>query len=352
MFVRGEPVVDLWGGVADAATGRRWAEDTTAMVFSATKGVTAVLIHLLAQRRMLDLDAPVARYWPEFAAEGKAQASVRQLLSHRVGLPTLDRPVTPADLAAWDPVVDRLAAQAPLWRPGTRHGYHPITWGWLVGTVIRRVTSRSVGSVLADEVSTPLSLDLWIGLPETAESRVATLESVPATLTEDTAVESDENPPTSDVNESTSLLVRAMILCEPALDMNSRALRAVELPSYNGVMTARSLAAIYAATVSEVNGVRLLDPTTLDGAIRDQSNGRDAVLGATTRFASGFMLPTSTEPLMGPNSSGHPGAGGSLGFADTAAQVGFGYVMNRLHSDPSNDRRAARLVDAVARNLR
>lgn len=180
VYLDGRPVVDLWGGLADARTGQEWAEDTLTLVYSTTKGVTAICAHHLAERGQLDLDAPVSTYWPEFAAAGKEGATVRHLLSHRAGLPAFDTKLAVEQALAWEPAVEALAAQAPLWDPGRRHGYHAVTYGWLVGEVIRRATGRSVGRYLADEIAGPLGLDLWIGLPEAEEGRVARL--IPASL--------------------------------------------------------------------------------------------------------------------------------------------------------------------------
>ena len=165
VYQDGTKVVDLWGGVADPATGRPFPEDTIVGVASTTKGATAICAHLLAQRGQLDIDAPVATYWPEFAAEGKDTIPVRWLLCHKAGLPTFEQPLTLQDFVAWDPVVASLAAQKPLWEPGTAYGYHAITYGHLVGEVIRRITGKSVGTFLAEEVVEPLGIEFWIGLP-------------------------------------------------------------------------------------------------------------------------------------------------------------------------------------------
>ncbi|MEV5589826.1 serine hydrolase domain-containing protein [Nonomuraea pusilla] len=180
VYLHGRKVVDLWGGVADPATGRPWERDTLQVVFSTTKGVTAACAHLLAERGELDLDAPVAAYWPEFAANGKDRLPVRWLLTHQAGLPAIDRPVTPAQALAWEPMVTALAAQRPLWEPGTGHGYHAHTYGWLVGEVVRRVSGRSLGTYLAEEIAAPLGLDLWIGLPAAELPRVSRLVTDPA----------------------------------------------------------------------------------------------------------------------------------------------------------------------------
>src|SRR3954453_16721685 len=175
VYVKGAKVVDLWGGVAGPKAARPWDEGTTALVFSTTKGIPAILAHLLAQRGVIDLDAPVVQYWPEFAAEGKEGTTVRMLLAHRAGLPTLDGRTPPDEAYVWATVTERLARQRPAWEPGTRHGYHAVTYGWLVGEVIRRATGKPIGQVLAEEISGPLGLDTWIGLPEAEQARVSRL---------------------------------------------------------------------------------------------------------------------------------------------------------------------------------
>ena len=175
VYVGGHKVVDLWGGVADAATGAPYTEDSLQLVFSTTKGATAACIHLLAQRGDLDIDAPVATYWPEFKAAGKADIPVRWLLCHKAGLPYVDGTMTLEDALAWDPVIRALEAQAPIWEPGTAHGYHATTYGWLLGELVRRVSGKSIGRFFADEFATPLDLDFWIGLPEAEQHRVAPL---------------------------------------------------------------------------------------------------------------------------------------------------------------------------------
>lgn len=353
LYVGGEVMVDLWGGIADTRAERAWEADTPALVYSTTKGVAAIAAHLLAQRGQLDLDAPVARYWPEFAAEGKGAIPVRDLLSHRAGLPTVDGRVTPDDVLGWDPIVERLAAQRPYWEPGAVHGYHALTYGWLLGEVVRRATGRTLGQVVADELSAPLGLDLWIGLPEAYESRVARLLAFKlgeATLKPGKSAESfpaDVQAMLRAMADPSSLATRALQLTDPSLDFNSRAVHAAEMPAANGIATARSLARLYAATVGEVDGVRLLDDATVADATREQSNGPDQVLILKTRFGSGFFLPSPFASLMGPRSFGHAGAGGSLAFADPDGEIGFGYVMNAMRQNLSNDLRTLTLIDAV-----
>jgi CubicO group peptidase (beta-lactamase class C family) len=355
VYVHGEKVVDLWGGVADAHDDRPWEEGTLALVYSTTKGVTAILAHLLAQRGLLDLDAPVTDHWPEFGAEGKGGLTLREVMGHRAGLPALDDPVPVADVLGWDPMVERLAAQKPLWSPGTSHGYHALTYGWLVGEVLRRVTGRSVSQLVADELSGPLGLELWIGLPEAEEHRVSRLVQAPPAepLPADAMA---ELPPevlamVRAMSDPSSLTMRALSVTDEPLNYNSREVHEAQLPAANGIGTARSLARLYAATVGEVDGVRLLEDATVADATREVSNGPDEVLLVPTRFGAGFFLSSSFSPLMGPRSFGHAGAGGSLAFADPDAGVGFAYVMNQMSQNISNDLRTSTLIDAVKASL-
>lgn len=357
LYVRGEKVVDLWGGVADATTDRPWEEDTLQLVFSTTKGITAICAHLLAQRGELDLDAPVVQYWPEFAAGGKENIPVRWLLSHRAGLPVIDETVTPEDVYSWTGVVEKLAAQRPVWDPGTGHGYHALTFGWLVGEVIRRVTGKSVGAFLADEVAGPLGAEFFIGVPESDEPRVSRLielaGGIGGNVDEETvaALPEEIRAIVRGFADPDGLSQRALSVTKPPLNFNSREVHAAEIPAANGITTARALAKIYAATVGEVDGVRLLDKETVDDLTREQSNGPDNVLIMPTRFGSGFFLTSGFAPLLGDKSFGHAGAGGSLGFADPDAEVGFGYVMNRMQSNLGGDPRTVTLIEAVRASL-
>lgn len=345
VYRHGRPVVDLWGGLADRATSRPWAEDTLQLVFSTTKGVTAIVMSLLAERGVLDLDAPIASYWPEFAANGKGQITVRTLMSHRAGVAAVDGDhLTLDQILAWTPVVDAIAAQVPNWEPGTQQGYHARSYGWVTGEVVRRVTGKTLGRVFADEIAAPLGLDFWIGLPEREEPRVATLH--PA----------ESSPEIDAFLNGTSLTAR--VIRGPAGlfgydDMwNRRALHAAEMPSSNGIGTARALARLYAATIGEVDGIRLLRPETLAAACRLQSEGPDAVIGVTLRFGTGFMLP----PLLGPSSPasafGHPGAGGSLAMADPESGLAVAYVMNQMKLGMTGDPRADAIVGAAYASIR
>jgi CubicO group peptidase (beta-lactamase class C family) len=347
----GRKVVDLWGGIADPETGRPWREDTLQLVYSATKAITATCAHLLAQRGELDLDAPVAEYWPEFAAEGKAGIPVRWLLSHQAGLPAIDTAVPLADALRWDPMVRALAAQRPLWEPGTAFGYHGRTFGWLVGEVIRRVSGRSVGRFFADEIAGPLGVDFYIGLPERERARVSRmvtdgpmdfsqipLDKIPEEFRAIVAAAKDPE----------SLMNRAFAITDPDVDFGSPEAQAAEIPSSNGICTARGLARCYASLIGEVDGFRSLSPETVADAVKEQAGGIDRVTLTPNRVGSGFMLPTDFMPLGGPASFGHPGRGGSLGYADPGTGTAFGFVANFIRqSSAPDDRRAVNLVRAL-----
>ncbi|HEV7722063.1 MAG TPA: serine hydrolase domain-containing protein [Iamia sp.] len=342
VYRHGRKVVDLWGGTADPASGRPWAEDTIVTFFSATKGVTAVAANLAIERGLLDPDAPVAAYWPEFAAAGKEGITVRQVLSHQAGLPRVDADLTLDEALAWEPVITALAAQAPLWEPGTQHGYHMRTFGWLVGELLLRTTGRTPGTFLRDEVTGPLGIDLWVGLPESEEGRVATLVPPPHSIRE--ALEPFQD----------SLLL-ARVFANPGGHFdydgmwNRRQLRECELPASNGTGDARGLARLYASCIGDgVDGHRTLQPATVAAATIEQVRGPDAVIIAESSFGLGFMLGTTFGAANPTSCFGHAGAGGSLAFADPASGLALGYVMNDLRFDPTaGDPRSETLVRAA-----
>ena len=348
LHVRGEQVVDIWGGVADAESGRPWQEDTLQLVFSTTKGATAICANLLAERGALDLEAPVAEYWPEFAAAGKEGVLVRHLLAHQAGLPVIERSLSLEEVLAWDPVVEALAETAPLWEPGTAHGYHALTYGWLVGEVVRRVTGKTLGQFFAVEVADPLGIEFYIGCPTSSADRVSRLVTL--------ARPSD--PEASKLFEQffgpETLTGRALNLGTTfgAHDVwNLPEVHAAEIPAANGITTARSLSRMYAAVIGEVDGVRLLRPETVDRARQRLTTGADRVLFFNTRFGLGFMLSSEFSPFGGEGSFGHPGAGGSVGFADPEAGVAFGYVMNKMQANLAGDPRTLGLIEAVYGSL-
>jgi CubicO group peptidase (beta-lactamase class C family) len=344
--VGGELVVDIHAGVADKRSGRPWTADTLALVFSTTKGIAAICAARLVEGGRLDLATPVAAYWPEFAANGKEAVTVAQVLSHQAGLPTIDGRPTMEDVLAVQPMVDALAEQAPLWPPGTAHGYHAITYGWLVGELVRRVDGRRIGQYLQEEICEPLGVDCWIGLPESEEDRVSRLRGAPRPTGEDLEFMRKVAGPGT-LGGRALTLNGALLAVGDDMAWNSRALHATEMPAANGITDARALATIYAATVGPVDGVRLLHPPTVDAFRAEQSNGPDECLVTTTRFGAGFMLDGPMAPMLGPGSFGHPGAGGSLGYADPEAGVGYGYVMNQMGGGIAGDPRTLTLNDAV-----
>jgi CubicO group peptidase (beta-lactamase class C family) len=348
-YHRGEKVVDLWGGTADVATNRPWDERTLALVFSTTKGATAICANKLAQEGALDVDAPVAKYWPEFAAGGKSDIPVKFLLSHQAGLAWVDGEMTLDEALSWDPVVDALAQQVPHYEPGSQHGYHATTYGWLVGELIRRVSGKSVGTYFHDEVAAPLGLDFWIGLPESEEARVAPLVGGLA----DPAINADPEVRKliADIMGPDTVLGKALFapggaFADPEV-WNSRALHAAEVPAANGIGDARSLARMYAACIGSVDGVRLLTDGQLRLATTQLTTGPNTVLlDMDIQFGLGFMLRSSLIELGGPRSFGHFGAGGSVGWADSDAELSFGYVMNRMDMGLAGDGRSYDLINA------
>lgn len=341
----GEPVVDLWGGHLDFKREREWQRDTIVNVYSTTKGMTAICAHQLVERGLLDLDAPVVEYWPEFAAKGKQSVPVRWLLSHRVGLPAIREPLPHGALYDWKRMTEALAGQEPWWEPGTRHGYHAITYGHLVGELIRRVSGQSVGEFLRDNVTGPLDADFHIGFGPELDARTSDLHGNLIGGGGDRAaaapgVKIPEIPePLREFMRSMSdpTTMTGAAFSNPKQkpgDVNTRAWRAAEIPAANGHGTARALARIYGALArgGEIDGTRILRPETIDQAIVEQSNGPDAVLGGLPmRFGLGFMLRSPIMPLSpSPRAFGHPGAGGSIGMADPDAKVGFGYTLNKM----------------------
>ena len=344
VYLHGRPVVDLWGG-AKTADGESYTADTVQMVASTTKGIVAIAAHMLAQEGKLDFDVPVTRYWPEFGQAGKDDMPVRWLFSHRAGLAAVDRPLTLEDVYAWDPVVDALAAQKPLWEPNTAHGYHVGTYGWLAGEVIRRVTGKSVGTFVRERIAQRLGLDFWIGLPQAVYGRVAPLIAAPP----------PSGPPDifmARLLDPTTLLHKAFVnpMLTPAT-FNEHAFWSAEVPAANGMATARSLARVYAATIGDIDGVRLLAPDTLQRAVEVQSAGDDIVLGYETRYATGFQLAFPFRPFAGDGSFGHYGMGGSVGFADREHGFSFGYVMNQMGPSGGVDPRTKGLIDALVESL-
>ncbi|QYX79471.1 serine hydrolase domain-containing protein [Streptomyces akebiae] len=357
VYRHGRRVVDLWAGTRDVDGTEPWQRDTAQIVRSATKGVAAAVALMLAERGELELDAPVGRYWPEFKAHGKDGVLVRQVLNHRAGLPVLDHPLTPAE--ALDPRrgPEALVAQTPAWEPGTAHGYHPLTYGWLLDELVRRVTGRGTGEWIASDIAAPLGLagDLWLGLPDSVAAtgrvgRAGRLAAAPEP-TGGLRVRAKRSV-TEAYDDPDSLTRRAFAAITPFPDQNDPAYRASALPATNGIATADGLARFYAALVGEVDGVRLFGPATLAAARAEESSGPDRVLVVNTRFGLGYMLHGAASPLLAPTSFGHPGRGGPLGFADPESGIAFGYVTNGYRKTVTADPRAQALVAAVKAALK
>ena len=350
VYLDGVAVVDLWGGYADAARTKPWEQDTIVTVYSTTKGLTAICAHRLIDQGKLDVDAPVASYWPEFAQAGKADMPVRYLLSHQAGLPAVKQPVPDSALFEWDTMTRALAAQEPWWEPGTRHGYHTLSFGWLVGEVVRRISGKSLGTFLRDEIAGPLGADLYVGLGPEYDHRIAQMVAAapPPPGVPNRAEEAMKYP---DSMQALSFTNPRFIT---GVTDNTREWRGAEIPGANGHANARGLAKVYGALArgGEIDGVRLMGPETIERALVEQSNGIDAILATPTHFGLGFQLNSDFSPK-GPNlrSFGHTGAGGSLGFADPDAKIGFGYAMNQMQLGIAGDPRAQALIQAVYASL-
>ncbi|MBA3742709.1 serine hydrolase [Sporichthya sp.] len=342
VYLDGRPVVDLTGGRFSPDSDAPYRPDTLQMVASATKGALAIAALRLVERGVLDLDAPVAAYWPEFAAAGKADVPVRWLLSHRAGLPKVDADLTLEQLYRWEPLVEALAAQAPVWAPGTAHGYHALTFGSLVGEVLTRASGLSPGELIRKEIAEPLGIDVWVGLPAELVPRVSSL------LRSIRDPGDAPDPLMLQLADPTSLAYGAFFMnTDFMVSMNVPALWQAQIPAANGMSNARSLARMYAACTGEVDGVRLLAPETLHAAVLPQSEGIDRVLTYQSRFGLGFQLPSASRPMSGPNCFGHYGLGGSTGFADLDRGFTFGYVVNQMRSSSAPDPRSSALITAL-----
>jgi CubicO group peptidase (beta-lactamase class C family) len=350
VFVDGEPVVDLWGGRMHPDAEASWERDTIVNCWSMTKGMIATLAHMLADRGQLDYDAPVAQYWPEFAKHGKESIPVRWLLSHQAGLVAVDPPLKPRDHEHWDTMIHALEETTPQWEPGTKNGYHMVTFGWLVGEVIRRISgASSVGALFRQEIAEPLGADFLIGTKGFEDPRIATIiQPAPGAL---------GNPnldPDAPVNE---LMVRSLMRDSQLIDApNSRGWRGAEIPGANGHGNARAVATIYSALAEggSHDGVRLMSPERVDIAREVQVQSPDAVLTMPTRRSLGYMHAVpGTGDRRGPQAFGHGGAGGSIGFADPEHRIGFGYAMNQMWPGPfgTPDPRGQLLAAAVYESL-
>lgn len=353
VVIDGRTVVELWGGLADARSRRPWRRDTPAVTFSCTKGVLAILAYRLVEDGRLDLDAPICGYWPEFSEAGKAAITVRDAMSHRSGLAALDADLTAADVAAWTPVIRAIEVQRPAHEPRAGHVYHTMTYGWILGEVIRRVTGARPGAWLRATLADPLGLRLWIGLPESERASVARMEA--PLPDEDSEAAREAARLAADDPAIARAATMSGAYAFPAEDgfvtFNDPALQAAEIPGANGIATASSMARLYAACVSDRSGPRLLSPNSVEDAVRVQSSGPpwNGMPDDGARWGTGFQLASPpAQPMLGPTSFGHAGAGGQLAFADADARVGFAWLGNQM-GGYGDDR--ARSLTATLRRL-
>jgi CubicO group peptidase (beta-lactamase class C family) len=340
--LEGETVVDLWGGFADEGKTRAWERNTITGVYSTTKTMTALTALLLADRGALDFDAPVARYWPEFAANGKERIKVSQVMSHSSGLSGWREPLQTEDLYNWEKMTRLLAAQAPLWEPGTASGYHMVTFGYLMGEVVRRITGRSLGAVFREEIAGPLDADFHIGLPASEDSRVA--ETIPWPMPQTGA-----KPVFSEIQEITFLNMPYDI----ATTTRTRAWRGAEIPAVNGYGNARSIAEIHGvlANGGVAKGKRLMSEAGCRKALEQQIEGPDLIMRhlPPARFGLGFALPGPLLALDLPNPNTiHWGGGGcSWIFIDMDARTTLAYAANKMDRRPLSDPRPFRVMKAM-----
>jgi CubicO group peptidase (beta-lactamase class C family) len=346
----GRVVVDLWGGAADAEGRRPWERDTLVAVFSCTKAAVALCVHILANRGQVDLDSPIGRYWPEFADHGKATITVRTVLNHQAGIPGLDRAPPAGAICDFQGMAQRVARQTPLWPPGTRHGYHAMTFGWTLGEVVRRVTGDTVGEFLRRAVAEPLGVDFWIGLPGPEAHRLAETTIGPGA---DSRVDSRFG---AALRQGCPIQVAVMNsygeLREPAA-INMPEIMACEIPAVNGASNARGLARLFAPLASRgaLDGIRLVDDERIEEMTAVESAAaEDAVDFEPSRFSAGFeKSPYARRKgiAMPETAFGHTGRGGSVALADPRTHVAFGYAMNRHLNDEAATERAQLLIDAV-----
>lgn len=383
VVIEGRTVIDLWGGwVGRPGSDRLWEPEMLVNIFSASKGLLATCIARLCGQGLLDIQAPVSRYWPEFAAAGKSEITIAQLLSHQGGLPSVHRRLPPDAMLHQEVMSSALAAQEPWWEPGTAHGYHPNTFGFLVGELVRRVTGRSVGTILREEIAGPLEADVHIGLPDRYHARVADFlwpgqappEVEPQKLTQTELIaavrlggglgeEEGDDPKrkgdTAPVNLNKMQVMEYNVYFNPSRLsgagglVNTPEWRCAEIPSVNGHATARGLARVYESLArwGHLNGKRVAEKAILEQMTVEQAYGEDVVLHRPSRYGVAFQLTQPERPLgPSPRAFGHFGAGGTLGFCDPDAGVAFGYVIGSMGPRWQNPRYRA-LIDALYTSL-
>jgi CubicO group peptidase (beta-lactamase class C family) len=346
IYLRGTPVVDLYGGLADARRNSPWTEDTVGVVFSCTKGLMSILAAMLVETRELDYDAPVIRYWPEFGAVGKSDVRVRHLLNHQAGLSATREYLHVDDILDWSHMTTVLAEQEPLWPPGSGYAYHALTHGWLVGELVRRVTGKPVSAAFHDMIAAPLGAPAWVGLPHSELARVTHLTVGPGLADEaaarPTGVDQDWLARATTLGEAFP-----PTLVEPDGGFNDPRLWAAAIPGAGGITNAHGLAKIWSATVWPTDGVRLLKSDTVRVATRVQTSGPPVfeVPPPWSRWGMGFQLDSEARRYLTPESFGHDGAGGQVGFADPSIGLGFAYTTNRMEG--AGDVRATSIIDAL-----
>ena len=335
VYVDGRLVVDIWGGIADSRSGHAWEHDTAAVIFSCTKGLLAVCAYLLVQDGRLDLDAPIATYWPAFANRGKDAITLRDAMSHRSGLAALDADLTREDVLAWDPVIRAIEDQAPHHKAQAGHLYHAMTYGWIVGEVIRRVSGSMPGQFFAKALGEPLGLRTWIGVPPAAKASIAWME-VPLPDEDSAAAREASRLAAADPIVTRSLTMGGAFgfpVESGVVSFNDLAIQAAEVPGANGVSTAESLARFYAACVGSASTRPLLAPASIADALTVRSSGQQlsGLPDDGARWGTGFQLSSAPgQPMLGQWSFGHAGAGGQLAFADAGHRVGFAYLSNQM----------------------
>ncbi|TFG22782.1 MAG: class A beta-lactamase-related serine hydrolase [Promethearchaeota archaeon] len=342
--IDGKHVIDIWSGYTDADKSTPWEKDTIVNVFSTTKVMTAICIHILVDRGLLDLEAPVSSYWPEFGQAGKKKLPVKYLLSHTSGLAGWDRKFRTKKLYNWDLMIELLALQEPWWEPGTKSGYHTITFGFLLGELIRRSTKKTVGTFFREEVAEPLDADFYIGVPESQFERIADLIPPPPI---DLSSFGDIDPK--------SVAMRS--LSNPFLDVletRTKEWRTAEIPAANGHGNARSVSRITAALAcgGELDGIHLLSKQEIKKSIEEQAYGMDLVLNTPIRFGLGWGLQSKDLPI-GPNENMFywGGYGGSVIVVDLDERMSMAYVMNKMVSSLTGDPRSERLIEALYSSL-
>jgi CubicO group peptidase (beta-lactamase class C family) len=338
----GETMVDLWAGDADPK-GTPWAEHTIVNVYSTTKTMAATCVLMLADRGLVDLNAPVADYWPEFKQNGKEGVLVRHVMSHSAGLCGFDPPLESVEeLYDWDAICARLAAQTPWWEPGTASGYHGVTQGYLQGEIVRRVTGRSIGTFFREEVAEPLGADFHIGLDPSLDDRVG--ELVPP-----------EGPPKVPAPEPGSVAARMSAgAAIDATEPRTSPWRRAEIPAAGGIGNARSVARVHSALAcgGSIDGVKLMSPAGVERVLEEQTRGQDLVLGLPIVFGMGFGLNDASFPISpNPRAFFWGGWGGSLAIIDLDARVSIAYVMNRMEADLMGDQRGGTVVLAAFQSL-